>query len=72
MSFGTINVHIWQSDAHQGSSSSCIGSDLTEPAYGPIEFELRDLQMVGASLADRNGDGAQPAEQVVSADQQKL
>src|SRR5262245_28547627 len=28
-----------------------LGSDLTEPAYGPIEFELRDVQMVGASLA---------------------
>jgi hypothetical protein len=27
-----------------------LGSDLTEPAYGPIEFELRDVQMVGASL----------------------
>jgi uncharacterized protein DUF1833 len=27
-----------------------LGSDLTEPAYGPIEFELRNVQMVGASL----------------------
>src|SRR6516162_9516801 len=27
-----------------------LGTDLTEPAYGPIEFELRDVQMVGASL----------------------
>jgi hypothetical protein len=27
-----------------------LGSDLTEPAYGPVEFELRDVQMVGASL----------------------
>ncbi len=27
-----------------------LGSDPTEPAYGPIEFELRDVQMVGASL----------------------
>jgi hypothetical protein len=27
-----------------------LGSDLAEPAYGPIEFELRDVQMVGASL----------------------
>ncbi|WP_375782937.1 DUF1833 family protein [Bradyrhizobium sp. Pha-3] len=27
-----------------------LGSDLTEPAYGPIEFELRSVQMVGASL----------------------
>jgi hypothetical protein len=25
-------------------------SDLTEPAYGPVEFELRNVQMVGASL----------------------
>jgi len=24
-------------------------TDLTEPAYGPIEFELREVQMVGAS-----------------------
>src|ERR1700748_3381675 len=28
-----------------------LGSNLTEPAYGPIEFELRDVQMVGASLS---------------------
>jgi hypothetical protein len=28
-----------------------LGSDLTESAYGPIEFELRDVQMVGASLS---------------------
>jgi Domain of unknown function (DUF1833) len=27
-----------------------LGTDLIEPAYGPIEFELRDVQMVGASL----------------------
>jgi hypothetical protein len=27
-----------------------LGSDLTEPAYGPVEFELREVQMVGASL----------------------
>jgi hypothetical protein len=27
-----------------------LGSDLTEPAHGPIEFELRDVRMVGASL----------------------
>ena len=27
-----------------------LGSDLTEPAYGPIEFELRNVQMIGASL----------------------
>jgi hypothetical protein len=27
-----------------------LGTDLTEPAYGPIEFELRDVQMVGAAL----------------------
>lgn len=27
-----------------------LGSDLTEPAYGPVEFVLRDVQMVGASL----------------------
>ena len=25
-------------------------SDVTEPAYGPVEFELREVQMVGASL----------------------
>jgi hypothetical protein len=23
---------------------------VTEPAYGPVEFELREVQMVGASL----------------------
>ena len=27
-----------------------LGSDLTEPTYGPIEFELRSVRMVGASL----------------------
>src|SRR6516162_3288800 len=27
-----------------------LDNDLTEPAYGPIEFELREMQMVGASL----------------------
>lgn len=27
-----------------------LGSDLTEPAYGPIEFELRNVQMTGTSL----------------------
>jgi hypothetical protein len=27
-----------------------LASDLTEPAYGPLEFELRNVQMVGASL----------------------
>jgi Domain of unknown function (DUF1833) len=27
-----------------------LSTDLTEPAYGPIEFELRNVQMVGASL----------------------
>lgn len=27
-----------------------LGSDLTEPAYGPVEFELKNVQMVGASL----------------------
>ena len=25
-------------------------SDLTEPPYGPVEFELREVQMAGASL----------------------
>jgi hypothetical protein len=25
-------------------------SDVTEPAYGPVEFELREVQMVGATL----------------------
>ncbi|UFW75211.1 DUF1833 family protein [Bradyrhizobium sp. WU425] len=28
-----------------------LGSDLTEPAYGPVEFELRGVKMVGASLS---------------------
>jgi hypothetical protein len=27
-----------------------LSTDLTEPAYGPVEFELREVQMVGASL----------------------
>lgn len=27
-----------------------LNSDLTEPAYGPVEFELRGVQMVAASL----------------------
>jgi hypothetical protein len=27
-----------------------LGSDLTEPAYGPIEFQLKNAQMVGSSL----------------------
>lgn len=27
-----------------------LGSDLTEPAYGPIEFQLSNVQMIGASL----------------------
>lgn len=27
-----------------------LGSDLTQPAYGPIEFQLANVQMVGASL----------------------
>jgi hypothetical protein len=27
-----------------------LGNDLTEPAYGPVEFELRNVRMVGASL----------------------
>ncbi len=27
-----------------------LGSDLTEPAYGPIEFVLSNVQMVGVSL----------------------
>jgi hypothetical protein len=27
-----------------------LGSDPTQPAYGPVEFELRNVQMVGASL----------------------
>ena len=42
-----------------------LGSDLAEPAYGPIEFELRNVQMVGASLTGT-------AEQTLSAAQQKL
>jgi len=27
-----------------------LGSDMTEPAYGPVEFELKNVQMVGTSL----------------------
>lgn len=27
-----------------------LGSDLTEPAYGPVEFELKNVKMVGPSL----------------------
>ncbi len=27
-----------------------LSSDLTEPAYGPVEFELREVQMTGTSL----------------------
>jgi hypothetical protein len=27
-----------------------LRNDLTAPAFGPIEFELRDVQVVGASL----------------------
>jgi hypothetical protein len=27
-----------------------LSSDLTEPAYGPVEFELREVQMSGTSL----------------------
>ncbi len=27
-----------------------LATDLTEPAYGPVEFELRGASMVGASL----------------------
>jgi len=27
-----------------------LGSDLAEPAYGPVEYELREVQMVGTSL----------------------
>jgi hypothetical protein len=27
-----------------------LNSDLTEPAYGPVEFKLKDVVMVGASL----------------------
>jgi uncharacterized protein DUF1833 len=27
-----------------------LGSDLTQPAYGPVEFQLANVQMVGASL----------------------
>ncbi|BAM87446.1 unnamed protein product [Bradyrhizobium oligotrophicum S58] len=28
-----------------------IGSDLTNPAYGPVQFELRNIQMTGPTLA---------------------
>ena len=31
-----------------------LSSDLTEPAYGPVEFELREVQVVGASLTLRS------------------
>ncbi|WP_316172407.1 DUF1833 family protein [Bradyrhizobium sp. SZCCHNRI2049] len=27
-----------------------LGSDLTEPAYGPVEFELRTVEMTGTKL----------------------
>jgi hypothetical protein len=27
-----------------------LSSDLTEPAYGPVEFELREVQMTGTWL----------------------
>lgn len=27
-----------------------LGSDLTGPAYGPVEFELKNVQMVGTAL----------------------
>ncbi|WP_407122743.1 DUF1833 family protein [Bradyrhizobium sp. STM 3561] len=28
-----------------------LGSDLNEPAYGPVEFELRGVKVVGASMS---------------------
>ncbi|MEN3286565.1 MAG: hypothetical protein V7634_865 [Bradyrhizobium sp.] len=28
-----------------------LGSDLTEPAYGPVEFELTSVQMTGTTLS---------------------
>lgn len=28
-----------------------LNSDLTEPVYGPVEFQLTNVQMVGASLS---------------------
>jgi len=28
-----------------------LGSDLTEPAYGPVEFELRNVKMTGTTLS---------------------
>lgn len=28
-----------------------LATDLTEPAYGPVEFELRGAKMIGASLS---------------------
>ena len=31
-----------------------LSSDLTEPAYGAVEFELREVQVVGASLTLRS------------------
>jgi hypothetical protein len=27
-----------------------LGSDLTEPAYGPVQFELTSVQMIGTTL----------------------
>lgn len=27
-----------------------LASDLSEPAYGPVEFKLKDVQVVGASM----------------------
>jgi hypothetical protein len=41
--------HIVQS-ASPLEKDVAFGSDLTEPACGPIEFELRNVQMGGASL----------------------
>jgi len=35
---------------HPDPVSRISRQHLTEPAYGPIEFELRDVRMVGASL----------------------
>jgi hypothetical protein len=28
-----------------------LGSDMTEPAYGPVEFELTSVQMTGTTLS---------------------
>jgi hypothetical protein len=36
---------------HQVLYREYLGSDLTEPAYGPVEFELTSVQMTGTTLS---------------------